>query len=570
MKIEIQRHSLAHVLAAAVLEMFPEAKLGIGPNIENGFYYDFDLPRTLQPEDLPLLQKKMMKIISQAQKFEKYTEPLDQATAFLKEVKQDYKIELIQDLKNQGEKEVGFYKNGSFVDLCKGQHVEHTGQLTKNFKLMKIAGAYWKGDSSRPMLQRIYAVAFATKQELKDYLKMLEEAKKRDHKLLGKKLDLFSFHEEGQGFPFFHNKGMRIINKLLEYWRFEHKNYEEIRTPIILNRQLWEKSGHWQNYKENMYTTNIDEVEHAIKPMNCPGGIIIYKNKEHSYRDLPIRSGEFGLVHRHELSGVLNGLFRVRNFVQDDAHIFCRPNQIKDELVGVINLILKMYDTFGFKKVDIYLSTRPEKSVGSDQNWEMAENGLKEALKEKKIDYIVNEGDGAFYGPKIDFIIYDALNREWQCATVQLDFNLPERFELEYIESDGKKHRPVMIHRVIYGALERFLGILIEHYAGAFPFWLAPIQVVILPVAEVHEDYAQDLYKKWKQDYFVEVYDSSLSLGKRIRQAELQKIPLMVIVGDKELQEKNIAVRKYVDKSQQSMEIKELEKLIKNLTKNRQ
>ena len=570
MKIEIQRHSLAHVLAAAVLEMFPEAKLGIGPNIENGFYYDFDLPRTLQPEDLPLLQKKMMKIISQAQKFEKYTEPLDQATAFLKEVKQDYKIELIQDLKNQGEKEVGFYKNGSFVDLCKGQHVEHTGQLTKNFKLMKIAGAYWKGDSSRPMLQRIYAVAFATKQELKDYLKMLEEAKKRDHKLLGKKLDLFSFHEEGQGFPFFHNKGMRIINKLLEYWRFEHQNYEEIRTPIILNRQLWEKSGHWQNYKENMYTTNIDEVEHAIKPMNCPGGIIIYKNKEHSYRDLPIRSGEFGLVHRHELSGVLNGLFRVRNFVQDDAHIFCRPNQIKDELVGVINLILKMYDTFGFKKVDIYLSTRPEKSVGSDQNWEMAENGLKEALKEKKIDYIVNEGDGAFYGPKIDFIIYDALNREWQCATVQLDFNLPERFELEYIESDGKKHRPVMIHRVIYGALERFLGILIEHYAGAFPFWLAPIQVVILPVAEVHEDYAQDLYKKWKQDYFVEVYDSSLSLGKRIRQAELQKIPLMVIVGDKELQEKNIAVRKYVDKSQQSMEIKELEKLIKNLTKNRQ
>ncbi len=571
MNIETQRHSLAHIMATAVMDMFPEAKLGIGPDIENGFYYDFDLPRTLQPEDLPIIEKKMKGILSQAQKFEKYTESIDDAIKFLKTVNQNYTAELAENLKIKGETEVSFYKNGNFVNMCRGPHVEHTGKVTKNFKLISIAGAYWRGDSSRPMLQRIYAVAFDKKEELDAYLKMVEEAKKRDHKILGKKLDLFSFHEEGQGFPFFHAKGMRIINKLLEYWREEHRkcDYEEIKTPIILNRKLWETSGHWANYRENMYTTEIDEVEHAIKPMNCPGGIIVYKTKEYSYRDLPLRAGELGLVHRHELSGVLNGLFRVRNFTQDDAHIFCTPDQIKDELIGVIDLVFKMYKTFGYEKIDINLSTRPEKSVGSDEIWEMAENALKGALEEKKIDYVLNEGDGAFYGPKIDFIVSDALGRKWQCGTVQLDFNLPERFELEYKGADGESHRPVMLHRVIYGSMERFLGILIEHYAGAFPFWLAPVQIAILPVAETHEKYAKELFAKWKNDYFTEYHDSSLTLGKRIRNAEMQKIPFMIVIGDNEVEGKKVTVRSYEDKSQKEMDIKDFENMMEKLTKER-
>ena len=563
--IDEKRHSLSHILAQAVFDMFPDAKLGIGPTIENGFYYDFDLPRTLIPEDLPIIEKKMKHIIKQAQKFEHYVEPVDKAIEFLKETKQDYKVELVSDLKETGESEVSFYKNNSFVDLCKGPHVESTNKIKiGTFKLDKIAGAYWRGDEKRPMLQRIYGLAFETGEELNEHLRLRKEAEKRDHRKIGKALDLFSFHEEAQGFPFIHPKGMVIWNELLKYWREVHTahNYLETKTPIILNRELWEKSGHWQNYKDNMYTTLIDDVEHAIKPMNCPGGMILYANNPHSYRELPIRAGEIGLVHRHELSGTLSGLFRVRCFHQDDSHIFMTTSQIKDEILGVINLAEEIYSKFGLT-FKLELSTRPEKSIGTDEQWEAATTGLRSALDEYDKGYELNEGDGAFYGPKIDFHIEDALGRTWQCGTVQLDMSLPERFDLEYIDENGKSQRPVMIHRVIYGSVERFFGIITEHFAGAFPTWLAPVQVSILPVASVHEEYAKDLQSKFiKLGVRVEMLDPDETLGKRIRYAEKQKHPYMLVVGDNEVKDGTVTVRDYKTKEQNPMKVDEFVDMI--------
>jgi len=551
-----KRHSLSHVLAQAVLDMFPDASLAIGPDIDNGFYYDFDLPRTLIPEDLPIIEKKMKHIIKQNQKFESYVEPIDKAIEFLKETKQGYKVELVEDLATGGETEVSFYKNGPFVDLCKGPHVESTNKIDLNsFKLDKIAGAYWRGDEKRPMLQRIYGLAFDNKDELTNYLFLRKEAEKRDHRKLGKQLDLYSFHDVGQGFPFIHPKGMVIWNELIKYWKEVHDRYGylETKTPIILNRELWEKSGHWQNYRENMYTTVIDDVDHAIKPMNCPGGMILYKNDMHSYRELPIKAGEIGLVHRHELSGVLSGLFRVRSFHQDDSHIFMTVDQIKENIIEVIKIAEEIYGKFGLD-FHLELSTRPEKSIGTDEQWEAATNGLREALDEYGKGYDLNEGDGAFYGPKIDFHIEDALGRTWQCGTIQLDMSLPERFELTYEGADGEKHRPVMIHRVIYGSVERFFGIIVEHFAGAFPVWLAPVQVAILPVADVHEEYANKVLLDLKESGVrTLLMTAEETLGKRIRTAEKQRVPYMLVVGDKEVEDKAVTVRDYKTKEQNPM-----------------
>jgi threonyl-tRNA synthetase len=561
--VEAMRHSCSHVLAQAVLQMFPEAKLAIGPAIETGFYYDFDLPRTLIPEDLPLIEKKMKQIVKQNQKFEKKALPISEALKFLKEFGQDYKIEMVGDLKKDGEKEIGFYENIShndgkiqFVDMCRGPHVESTSKVG-HFTLTSIAGAYFKGDEKNKMLQRIYGVCFASKEELDNHLEMLKEAKKRDHRRLGKDMELFSFHEEGPGFPFFHPRGIRLKDQLMKYWHKIHKNYEyeRVETPIILSESLWHQSGHFDNYGENMYFTEIDEAKYAVKPMNCPGGILIYKNKTHSYRDLPYRWAELGLVHRHELSGVLHGLFRVRNFVQDDAHIFCREDQVKDELKKVLRLFAEVYEHFGFE-YHIELSTRPEKSIGSDKMWKFAEDTMEAVLKEEKIEYVLNEGDGAFYGPKFDFHLADCLGRTWQCGTLQLDFSMPERFEMEYTGEDGKAHRPVMLHRTVYGSIERFLGILIEHYAGAFPVWLAPDQVRILPVSEKFEKYAKEVAAKLVEaDVRVNIDASSESLGKKIRNAEMMKVPYMLVVGEKEVADKTVAVRDYATKEQKESKL---------------
>lgn len=538
------RHSTSHILAYAVKELFGDVKFAIGPTIEDGFYYDFDLgDRTFTPEDLKKIEKKMEEIIKKKLDFEKTELPVKEA---LKKVAdQPYKVELITDLEKTGETSVSFYTVGDFTDLCRGPHVENTKELG-NFKLMKIAGAYWRGDEKNKMLQRIYGTAFETKQELADYLKLLEEAEKRDHKKLGRELGLFSFHEEGPGFPFFKPKGMIVWNELLDYWREMHSKfgYKEIKTPIMLSRSLWETSGHWENYRENMYESKIDDTEFAIKPMNCPGGMLMYGEDLHSYRDLPLRMGEIGLVHRHELSGVLAGLFRVRVFHQDDAHIFMRSDQIKDEILGVLDLVEKMYSVFGLS-YHLELSTRPEKSIGSDEAWETATAGLKEALDSTGKEYKVNEGDGAFYGPKIDIHIKDAIGRTWQCGTIQLDMNLPERFDLNYIDSDGKEKRPVMIHRVIYGSVERFFGILIEHYAGAFPTWLSPVQCVIIPVSEKFAGYAAEVKSKLSDAGIrVELDDSDESLGKRVRNAEKQKAPYILVIGEKEVESRSVAIRK--------------------------
>ena len=576
--IEIIRHSLSHVLAAAVIDMFPEAKLGIGPAIENGFYYDFDLsrvapgkeglPRTLIPEDLPLLEEKMRAIISKDEKFEKVDISSNEAIKQFNNTGQKYKTELIKDLDSEGEKSINIYKTGQFVDLCKGPHVESTADL-KNiaFKLDKIAGAYWKGDEKNKMLQRIYGLAFETKEELEKYLTQIEEAEKRDHRKLGVELDLFSFHEEGPGFVFWHPKGMVLWNILLDWWRVEHSvaNYVETKTPIILSRDLWEKSGHWDHYKDNMYFTKIDDRDFAVKPMNCPGGILLYKEKLHSYRELPIKAGEIGLVHRHELAGVLHGLMRCRAFHQDDAHIFCLPEQIEDEIIGVIDLTDKMYSRLGLK-YHLELSTRPEKgSIGSDEEWKKAEEALKSALEKKDVEYKINPGDGAFYGPKIDFHIEDAIGRTWQTGTIQLDFTMPERFNLEYIAEDGHKKRPVMIHRVIFGSVERFIGILLEHFAGAFPIWLAPVQTIVLPISDKHNIYANKIIKELKnQNIRAEVDDRTESVGKKIREAEMQKIPYMLVVGDKEIAAKKVAVRKYGKGDKGQMELSDLIKDIQN------
>ncbi|MFA5020444.1 MAG: threonine--tRNA ligase [Patescibacteria group bacterium] len=559
------RHSTSHLLAYAVQELFGnQVKFAIGPTIDDGFYYDFDLgQQTFTPEDLKKIEAEMAKLIKQKLPFEKFDLPIE--AALEKMAGQPYKQELIRDLAADGATEVSFYTVGDFTDLCKGPHVNNTKELGA-FKLMKIAGAYWKGSEKNKMLQRIYGTAFATKEELAAHLEMIAEAEKRDHRKLGKELGLIAFHDEGPGFPFFKPKGMAVWNELLAYWRQMHAEagYSEIKTPIMLSQRLWEISGHWENYRENMYETTIDEEKFAIKPMNCPGGLLMYKEDLHSYRDLPLRWGEIGLVHRHELSGVLSGLFRVRAFHQDDAHIFMRPDQIKDEILGVLNLVDQMYAAFGLS-YHLELSTRPEKSIGSDEAWATATAGLKEALDGTGKDYKINEGDGAFYGPKIDIHIKDAIGRTWQCGTIQLDMNLPERFQLAYIDADGQEKRPIMIHRVIYGSLERFLGVLIEHYAGAFPAWLSPVQAVIIPVSEKFNGYGQKILTELQAAGLrAELDDADESLGKRIRNAEKQKTPYILVVGDKEQTAGTVAVRKRIEGDLGAVKI---EDFIKNIKK---
>ncbi len=535
-------HTTSHILAQAVKRLYPNTKLAIGPSIDNGFYYDFDTEITLTPEILEKLETEMAKIIKEDFEIKRFTLPRSEAIEFMKKRNEDYKVELIEDLP-EGE-EISFYEQGEFVDLCAGPHLMSTGKV-KAIKLEHVSGAYWRGNENNKMLQRIYGISFPKKSELDSYLEMLEEAKKRDHKKLGKQLELFMIAPEGPGFPFFLPKGMVLRNILEDFWRKIHvqNGYQEIKTPVILNEELWHRSGHWDHYKENMYTTKIDDVDYGIKPMNCPGGMLVYKNKMHSYRDLPIRAGELGLVHRHEKSGELNGLFRVRCFTQDDAHIFCLPEQIESEIANLMKLIDQVYSIFGFAYT-VELSTRPEDSMGSDEDWELAESSLKKALETQGVEYKINAGDGAFYGPKIDFHIKDCLGREWQCGTIQLDFQMPERFDLTYIGEDGAKHRPVMLHRVIFGSIERFIGILIEHYAGAFPVWLAPVQVKILPIADVHIDYAKKVQEEFaKKGIRVELDDREEKIGYKIREAQLEKVPYMAIIGDKEVEASAIGLR---------------------------
>ena len=537
------RHTASHVMAQAIKRLYPEAKLAIGPSIADGFYYDIDFASPIAAEDLEKIEAEMKKIVKEALPIERFTLPRNEAIALMKEKEEPYKVELIEDLP-EGE-EISFYRQGDFTDLCAGPHLMNTKEVGMAYKLTSIAGAYWRGDEHNKMLTRIYATAFGKKEELEAYLTMLEEAKKRDHRKLGKELGLFMMHDAGPGFPFFLPKGMVLKNTLLDYWRQLHKKagYVEISTPIILNRSLWETSGHWDHYKNNMYTTVIDGQDYAIKPMNCPGGVLTYASEPRSYRDLPLRMGELGIVHRHEKSGQLHGLMRVRCFTQDDAHIFMTPEQIKDEIMGVAKLINEVYTLFGFK-YHVELSTRPEDSMGSDEDWEMATEGLRSALDALGLDYVVNEGDGAFYGPKIDFHLVDAIGRTWQCGTIQLDFQLPQRFELEYQGADGEKHRPIMIHRVVFGSIERFIGILIEHFAGAFPTWLAPVQVKVLPISDKYADYAEKVRKQLDDAGIrVEVDTRAEKIGYKIREAQMQKVPYMVIVGQKEEEEGLVSVR---------------------------
>ncbi len=538
------RHTASHILAQAVKRLWPEAKLAIGPAIDKGFYYDIDMEHILTPEDLGKIEKEMSRIVKENLSITKSVMPRQEAIEFFKAKNEDYKVELIQDLPEDAV--ISCYSQGDFIDLCAGPHVASTGKV-KAFKLQSIAGAYWRGDEKNKMLQRIYGTAFEKKEELDAYLHMLEEAAKRDHRKLGKELGLFVIKEEGPGFPFFLPKGMALRNELENFWREVHHEfeYEEIRTPIILNKQLWETSGHWFHYRENMYTTIIDEEEYAIKPMNCPGGILVYQNEMHSYRDFPLRYAELGLVHRHELSGALHGLFRVRAFTQDDAHVFMLPSQMQSELMKVIELFDRIYSQFGLK-YHVELSTKPDNAMGDDAIWEAATEALRNAIEAKGIPYVINPGDGAFYGPKLDYHIEDSLGRTWQCGTIQLDMNLPERFQIEYVGEDGQKHRPIMIHRACFGSMERFIGILTEHYAGAFPTWMAPVQVKILPISEKHVEYAKDLAKQMHRDYVrVEVDDRSEKIGYKIRQAQMAKVPYMLVVGDKEVEEGTVNVRKH-------------------------
>lgn len=540
--MDIFRHTSSHILAQAVKRIFPEAKLAIGPAIENGFYYDFDIDHAFTPDDFQRLEEEMYKIIKEDYKIERFELSRSEAIALMKSRNEPYKVELIENLPEDAT--ISFYKQGEFVDLCAGPHLPSTGYV-KAIKLLSVAGAYWRGDERNKMLQRIYGTSFDKKSKLDEYLNMLEEAKKRDHRKLGKELDLFSIQEEGPGFPFLHPKGMIIRNILEDFWRREHvkRGYLEIKTPIILNEELWHRSGHWDHYKENMYFTKIDGQNYAIKPMNCPGAMLVYKTSMHSYRDLPLRLCELGIVHRHEKSGVLHGLMRVRYFTQDDAHIFMMPDQVKSEIIGVIDFVDYVYSLFGFN-YNVELSTRPENSMGTDEQWEMATNALIDALNAKGIPFKVNEGDGAFYGPKIDFHLKDSIGRTWQCGTIQLDFQMPERFDLTYIGQDGEKHRPVMLHRVIYGSIERFIGILTEHYAGAFPTWLAPVQVRILPIADRHFEYAENVNDTLKgMDVRVETDKRNEKIGYKIREAQIQKIPYMLIIGDNEVENGTISVR---------------------------
>ena len=534
-------HTASHILAQAVKRLYPQAKLAIGPAIDDGFYYDIDVEPAFGPEELAKLEDEMHKIVKEAYPIERFE--LDKAEAEQLMAEEPYKLELIAEHAEGGAK-VSFYKQGEFTDLCAGPHLPDTGRV-KAVKLTQTTGAYWRGDAENKMLCRVYGVAFPKQSELDAYLTMLEEAKKRDHRKLGKELELFDIFDEGPGFPAFLPNGMVVRNELEKFWRGLHEKagYVEVRTPQIMARRLWENSGHWDHYKDNMYTTVIDDEDYCIKPMNCPGGILVYKRKPHSYRDLPIRMGELGIVHRHELSGALHGLMRVRCFTQDDAHIFCTPDQLMDEIFGVINLIDSVYKVFGFE-YDLELSTRPEDSMGSDEDWEMATNALREALEANGKPYKVNEGDGAFYGPKIDFHLKDCIGRTWQCGTCQLDFQMPERFDMTYVGADGEKHRPVMIHRTAFGSIERFIGILIEQFAGAFPLWLAPVQVKVIPVSERHLEYAGQIRDQLHAAGLrCEVDDRSEKMGYKIREAQMMKIPYMLVVGDKEIENGTVAVR---------------------------
>ena len=537
------RHTASHVMAQAIKRIWPETKLAIGPSIADGFYYDIDRDEPVTSDDLAKIEAEMKKIIKEALPLERFELPRAEAIALMKEKNEPYKVELIEDLPEDSI--ISFYKQGEFTDLCAGPHLMNTKEVGKAFKLMNIAGAYWRGSEKNKMLTRIYATAFAKKEDLDAYVTMMEEAKKRDHRKLGKELGLFMMSDAGPGFPFFLPKGMVLKNTLLDYWREIHKKagYVEISTPIILNRSLWETSGHWDHYKNNMYTTVIDGEDYAIKPMNCPGGVLVYASEPRSYRDLPLRMGELGIVHRHEKSGQLHGLMRVRCFTQDDAHIFMTPEQIRDEIKNVAGLINQVYSLFGFK-YHVELSTRPEDSMGSDEDWELATNSLQGALDDLGLDYVINEGDGAFYGPKIDFHLVDAIGRTWQCGTIQLDFQLPQRFELEYIGADGEKHRPIMIHRVCFGSIERFIGILIEHFAGAFPTWLSPVQVKVLPISEKYEEYAKSVKAALDAaDIRAEIDLRSEKIGYKIRDAQGQKIPYMLVVGQKERADGTVSVR---------------------------
>ena len=563
------RHTTSHIMAQAIKRLFPEVKLAIGPSIEDGFYYDIDSDEPITAEDLPKIEAEMKKIVKENLAITRFTKPRAEAIEFFKEKNEPYKVELIEDLPEDSE--ISFYQQGEFVDLCAGPHLMTTKPV-KAFKLTSLAGAYWRGSEKNKMLTRIYGTSYTKKADLEEYITRMEEAKKRDHRKLGKELGLFMMKEEGPGFPFFLPKGMVLKNTLLDYWREIHNKagYVEISTPIMLSRHLWETSGHWDHYKENMYTTVIDETDFAIKPMNCPGGILVYKSEPRSYRDLPLRMGELGLVHRHEKSGQLHGLMRVRCFTQDDAHIFMTPEQIRDEIKGVARLIDSVYQLFGFK-YHVELSTRPEDSMGSDEDWEIATEGLRGALDDLGLDYVVNEGDGAFYGPKIDFHLEDSIGRTWQCGTIQLDFQLPLRFECEYIGADGEKHRPIMIHRVAFGSIERFIGILIEHFAGAFPTWLAPVQVKVLPISEKYMDYANKVMNDLKDAGIrTEIDDRAEKIGYKIREARLQKIPFMLVVGAKEEEEGKVSVRSRFMGDEGAKDLNEFIDSVKEEIKNRE
>lgn len=540
------RHTTSHILAQAVKKLYPDAKLAIGPAIDDGFYYDFEFSSPISSDDFKAIEKEMKKIVKERLPMERFTLPREEAIALMKERNESYKVELIEDLPEDAV--ISFFRQGDFVDLCAGPHLSNTGYV-KAFRLTSLAGAYWRGNEKNKMLTRIYGTSFPDKEQLEAHLARIEEAKKRDHRKLGKELGLFTLMEEGPGFPFFLPKGMILKNTLIDYWRklHEREGYQEISTPILLNKKLWETSGHWDHYRENMYTTEIDEEEFAVKPMNCPGGMLVYKSQPRSYRDLPLRIGELGLVHRHEKSGQLHGLMRVRCFTQDDAHIFMTQEQITDEIKGVMRLINEVYSKFGFI-YHVELSTRPENSIGSDEDWELATQGLRKALEEIGMEYVVNEGDGAFYGPKIDFHLEDSLGRTWQCGTIQLDFQLPMRFEAEYMGADGEKHRPIMIHRVVYGSIERFIGILIEHYAGKFPLWLAPVQVKVLPISEKFFGYAGDILQSLKAAGIrCEMDNRDEKIGYKIRSAQMEKVPYMLIVGQKEEESQTVSVRNRED-----------------------
>jgi threonyl-tRNA synthetase len=555
------RHTASHIMAQAIQHLFKDVKFAIGPSIENGFYYDIDTEHRFTQDDFAAIEAEMAKIVKENLPLTREVVSRADALKLFKEAGQDYKVELIEELPE--EEEISLYRQGDFVDLCAGPHCAKTGQV-KSFKLQTVAGAYWRGDEHNKMLQRIYGTAFEKKEDLDAYLTMLAEAEKRDHRKLGKQLDLFSFHEEGPGFPFFHPKGMILRNNLLAFWHELHNNadYDEISTPLILNRQLWEQSGHWDHYRDNMYFTTIDDQPYAIKPMNCPGGILVYKSNVHSYRDFPMRMAELGIVHRHELHGALHGLFRVRCFTQDDAHIFMLPSQMKQEISGVMDLFDKAYRQFGLE-YHVELSTRPKDSMGSDEIWELATKTLHDVVEERHIPYVINEGDGAFYGPKLDFHLKDSIGRTWQCGTIQLDMLMPERFDMTYVGEDGQKHRPVMVHRACFGSIERFIGIITENYAGAFPVWLAPVQIKFLPISDKHLTYAKDLAKKFKKlGIRAEVDESNEKIGYKIRKAQMEKVPYMAVLGDKEIENKTVSLR---DRSQGDLGAKPIDEVIAHI-----